>query len=290
GAAGGAVGRGRARQGGAVGRERAWPPSAGARVRGRRGRTGWAERSWRWWARAAAPGRAWSRRPSGGPPAGGAGPWGSWTSRSWAAGSTCSWASSRTRACGGPTSPTRAAGSTARTCSRGCRGGPRRGRDRGMGPHARRRGRARAGPVRGARRRRARGPGARGALRGAGTVSQRATSPGPPGRGREPLLDGVRDRLVRAAAGPGPGPGATAGETPDDTAVADALRASGRVLGSTALRELTRTAHAEIFGAGPLQRFLDEPGVTDVLVNGPDDVWVDRGAGLERVDVALGGP
>ena len=121
-------------------------------------------------------------------------------------------------------------------------------------------------------------------------MSPRATSPGPPGRAREPLLDGVRDRLVRAAAGPGPGRGDTAGETPDDAAVADALRASGRVLGSTALRELTRTARAEIFGAGPLQRFLDEPGVTDVLVNGPDDVWVDRGAGLERVDVALGGP
>src|SRR5690606_21851416 len=194
----------------------------------------------------------------------------------------------RRRSGGARAAPARAGSARARRGRRG--GGPRRGRDRGMGPHARRRGRARAGPVRGARRRRARGPGARGALRGAGTVSQRATSPGPPGRGREPLLDGVRDRLVRAAAGPGPGPGATAGETPDDTAVADALRASGRVPGSTARRALTRTAHAEIFGAGPLQRFLDEPGVTDVLVNGPDDVWVDRGAGLERVDVALGGP
>ncbi|UKJ66131.1 Flp pilus assembly complex ATPase component TadA [Cellulosimicrobium cellulans] len=100
------------------------------------------------------------------------------------------------------------------------------------------------------------------------------------------MLDGVRDRLVRAGAEPGAGSGAG----PDDAAVADALRASGRVLGTTALRELTRTAHAEIFGAGPLQRYLDEPGVTDVLVNGPDEVWVDRGAGLERVVVPLGGP
>jgi pilus assembly protein CpaF len=30
--------------------------------------------------------------------------------------------------------------------------------------------------------------------------------------------------------------------------------------------------------------------VSDVLVNGPDDVWVDRGAGLERRGVDLGGP
>ncbi len=108
------------------------------------------------------------------------------------------------------------------------------------------------------------------------------------GRGRGPLLDGVRDRLVRASGDPADGAGP--GTVPGAVAVADALRASGRVLGTTALRELTRTAHAEIFGAGPLQRYLDEPGVTDVLVNGPDDVWVDRGAGLERVVVPLGGP
>ncbi len=30
--------------------------------------------------------------------------------------------------------------------------------------------------------------------------------------------------------------------------------------------------------------------MTDVLVNGPRDVWVDRGAGLERVDLDLGSP
>ncbi|MFQ5523595.1 MAG: CpaF family protein [Acidimicrobiia bacterium] len=43
-----------------------------------------------------------------------------------------------------------------------------------------------------------------------------------------------------------------------------------------------------IVGLGPAQRLIDEPDVTDVLVNGPDQVWVDRGAGLERVDVRFG--
>ena len=76
----------------------------------------------------------------------------------------------------------------------------------------------------------------------------------------------------------------------DDGAVRAALAASGRVLGSDALRELTRSARAELAGAGPLQPLLDLPGVTDVLVNGPRDVWVDRGAGLERVDLDLGTP
>jgi pilus assembly protein CpaF len=41
-------------------------------------------------------------------------------------------------------------------------------------------------------------------------------------------------------------------------------------------------------GAGPLGPLLLQPSVTDILVNGPRDVWVDRGDGLERVDVSLG--
>ena len=36
---------------------------------------------------------------------------------------------------------------------------------------------------------------------------------------------------------------------------------------------------------GPLTRLLDDPATTDVLVNAPDEVWVDRGAGLARVPV-----
>lgn len=38
---------------------------------------------------------------------------------------------------------------------------------------------------------------------------------------------------------------------------------------------------------GPLAGLLSQPGVTDVLVNAPDEVWVDRGSGLERVGVAF---
>lgn len=89
------------------------------------------------------------------------------------------------------------------------------------------------------------------------------------------LLDDVRARLV-------------SGRTGADAAVRDAVRDSGRVLGSDALHELERAARAELTGAGPLQHLLDAPDVTDVLVNGPDDVWVDRGAGLERAPVHLG--
>jgi pilus assembly protein CpaF len=43
----------------------------------------------------------------------------------------------------------------------------------------------------------------------------------------------------------------------------------------------------ELRGAGPLEALLADPGVTDVLVNGPDQVWVDRGDGLSRSTVAF---
>lgn len=92
------------------------------------------------------------------------------------------------------------------------------------------------------------------------------------------LLDEVRGRLGGV------------GQVLDDDAVGAALAASGRVLGSDALRELTRSARAELAGAGPLQPLLDLPGVTDVLVNGPREVWIDRGRGLERADLDLGTP
>lgn len=38
---------------------------------------------------------------------------------------------------------------------------------------------------------------------------------------------------------------------------------------------------------GVLTTLLRDPSVTDVLVNGPYEVWVDRGGGLERTDVSM---
>jgi len=44
---------------------------------------------------------------------------------------------------------------------------------------------------------------------------------------------------------------------------------------------------AELFGFGPLQRLLDDPLVTDVLVNGPRDVFCERSGRLEHAAVAF---
>jgi pilus assembly protein CpaF len=44
-----------------------------------------------------------------------------------------------------------------------------------------------------------------------------------------------------------------------------------------------------VLGLGPLEPLLADPTVTDVLVNGPDDIWVDRGGALTRVEARFGG-
>jgi len=40
--------------------------------------------------------------------------------------------------------------------------------------------------------------------------------------------------------------------------------------------------------SGPLRALLSAPGVTDILINGPRDVWVDAGDGLRRADADFG--
>lgn len=86
-------------------------------------------------------------------------------------------------------------------------------------------------------------------------------------------LDAVRDRLARS-------PGEL---TPHR--VAQALREAGRPVGDAAVLAAYETLRRDVVGAGPLEPLLREPHVTDVLVNGPDQVYLDRGSGLELTSV-----
>lgn len=90
------------------------------------------------------------------------------------------------------------------------------------------------------------------------------------------LLDRVRTRLI------------TAHQEAGVVEVAAALRAEGVVLADDALGVLVEDVRRELSGAGPLHDLLADPRVTDVLVNSPRDIYVDRGAGLERVVLDLG--
>jgi pilus assembly protein CpaF len=89
---------------------------------------------------------------------------------------------------------------------------------------------------------------------------------------RPGLLDEVRRRLP---------------STTGSVGVADLVRSSAPTQGTRALLETADAVTAEVVGAGPLSPLLRLAGVTDVLVNGPGPVWIDRGAGLEQSEVVI---
>ncbi|MFE3827653.1 TadA family conjugal transfer-associated ATPase [Streptomyces sp. NPDC059092] len=89
------------------------------------------------------------------------------------------------------------------------------------------------------------------------------------------LLDAVRQRLAESGAEPTP------------ARVAAALRAQGRLLGDSEVLGAAEELRCELVGTGPLEPLLADPSVTDVLVSAPDQVWVDRGRGLERTAVSF---
>jgi pilus assembly protein CpaF len=97
------------------------------------------------------------------------------------------------------------------------------------------------------------------------TSTLRPSAPGVP----DEVLVAVRDQLAREGAQ----------LTPER--VAQALREDGRPVGDATVLAVHDALRRDVHGAGPLDPLLALPDVTDVLVNGAADVWVDRGAGLE---------
>jgi pilus assembly protein CpaF len=91
------------------------------------------------------------------------------------------------------------------------------------------------------------------------------------------LVEEVRERLARDAGDVTP------------HRVAEALRASGRPVGDATVLAVHEALRRDVVGAGPLEPLLRTPDVTDVLVNGADQVYLDRGNGLERASVTFPG-
>lgn len=87
------------------------------------------------------------------------------------------------------------------------------------------------------------------------------------------MVEAVRDRLARR------------GDPLTPQGVAEALRDEGRPVGDATMLAVHDALRREVLGAGLLEPLLRTPGVTDVLVNGPDEVYLDRGDGLELTEV-----
>jgi pilus assembly protein CpaF len=87
------------------------------------------------------------------------------------------------------------------------------------------------------------------------------------------LVDRVRHRLVT---------------TDDPVELDDIVRAeTDGIVDDAVFAALRREVAAELTGAGPLEPLLALPGISDVVVNAPDSVWIDRGTGLERAAVSF---
>ncbi|MBG0565246.1 TadA family conjugal transfer-associated ATPase [Actinoplanes aureus] len=93
----------------------------------------------------------------------------------------------------------------------------------------------------------------------------------------EPVVDRVRRQF------------AYEGTEATPAAVVSAVRRERGVLGDTAVLRLADQIRDQLIGAGPLAPLLADPEVTDVLVNNLQ-VWVDRGAGLQRAAVRFNDP
>jgi len=124
------------------------------------------------------------------------------------------------------------------------------------------------------------------------------TAPSPSGvatgvavAGRDPRLDGLRGRVHRRVVDAlGPllsDSGVDAEELRRHVAVELSAAVAGEDPPLTAAEEeaLAAEVYADVFGFGPIDHLLADDGITEVMCNGPDAVWVERDGRLEQTGV-----
>ena len=70
--------------------------------------------------------------------------------------------------------------------------------------------------------------------------------------------------------------------TPEHPRIAALIREEAVVISDIGVLDVMRTLRDDTTGTGPLEALLADDTVTDICVNGPNCVYVDSGAGLER--------
>ena len=98
--------------------------------------------------------------------------------------------------------------------------------------------------------------------------------------GAAPDLAGTVHAAVLAAA--------VDGAMPRRERVADLARAASPLLSGPALEALVDVVTSRTTGLGALDPYLSDPSVSEVMVNGPGPVWVERRGRLERTGTVLG--
>ena len=65
------------------------------------------------------------------------------------------------------------------------------------------------------------------------------------------------------------------------------LREQGHILPQSALAKVVNEVSDAVVGLGPIEFLLKDPDVTEIMVNGPDDVYVERKGPLAYRDVDM---
>ncbi len=104
-------------------------------------------------------------------------------------------------------------------------------------------------------------------------------------------LDGLRAK-VRIGVVSELGPKLTAGAVDEavvrrllETHLTEALRSSTVTVGPTERAEFIESTLADMLGWGPLTPLMADQTVTEIMVNGLDDIWVERRGKIERTEV-----
>jgi pilus assembly protein CpaF len=74
-----------------------------------------------------------------------------------------------------------------------------------------------------------------------------------------------------------------------ESLVAELLSREGPVLSSAARSRLIRQIVDEALGLGILEPLLADETITEIMVNGPNEVWIERHGNLHRVDASFSG-
>ena len=74
----------------------------------------------------------------------------------------------------------------------------------------------------------------------------------------------------------------------DRSALIEEVRHVDPLISSRQLNEVVEQAWQRAHGLGPITALLADPEITEVMVNGPGPVWIDRHGRLEPTDIDLG--
>ena len=77
------------------------------------------------------------------------------------------------------------------------------------------------------------------------------------------------------------------GDLPGPAQIAELVRRADPLLSVAGVSRAVDLVTARVVGLGPLEALLADPRITDVLVNGPGPVWVDRGGAMECTEISL---